>query len=67
MYAPSKVLKTAEGDRNAATTATETRAEWKREAVQKAAKDEQRKQKLQPLLKDSQPSAIASNNLILRK
>jgi hypothetical protein len=27
----------------------ETRAEWKREAVEKAAKDEQRKQKLQPL------------------
>ena len=46
---------------NAATTATETRAEWMREAVEKTAKEEQRKQKLQRLLKDSQPSAIASN------
>ena len=42
--------------------ATETRAEWKREAVEKAAKEA----KLQRLLKDSQPSAIASN-LKLRK
>ena len=61
-----KYLKLQKETENAATTATETRAEWKREAVEKAAKDEQRKQKLQPLLKDSQPSAIASN-LILRK
>ena len=69
MYALHREYENPQKETENTATATETRAEWKREAVEKAAKVAEApafSSERLLLLKDSQPSAIASN-LKLRK